>query len=94
MWFLPIEPSSVKKRWRLQPGKIFLIDLIEKKIVNNEEIKEKYATKNNYESHLKNNQICQDLCVGTCQDVSGCVRMCRGGIIVLSIQFNFISLPY
>ena len=28
-----------------------------KKIVNNEEIKEKYATKNNYESHLKKNQI-------------------------------------
>ena len=57
MGVLPIEPSSVKKRWRLQPGKIFLIDLIEKKIVNNEEIKEKYATKNNYESHLKKNQI-------------------------------------
>ena len=30
MGVLPIEPSSVKKRWRLQPGKIFLIDLIEK----------------------------------------------------------------
>ena len=57
MGVLPIEPSSVKKRWRLQPGKIFLIDLIEKKIVNNEEIKKKYATKNNYESHLKKNQI-------------------------------------
>ena len=57
MGVLPIEPSSVRKRWRLQPGKIFLIDLIEKKIVNNEEIKEKYATKNNYESHLKKNQI-------------------------------------
>ena len=57
MGVLPIEPSNVKKRWRLQPGKIFLIDLIEKKIVNNEEIKEKYATKNNYESHLKKNQI-------------------------------------
>ena len=57
MGVLPIEPSNVRKRWRLQPGKIFLIDLIEKKIVNNEEIKEKYATKNNYESHLKKNQI-------------------------------------
>ena len=28
-----------------------------KKIIDNEEIKEKYATKNNYESHLKKNQI-------------------------------------
>ena len=27
MGVLPINPSSVKKRWRLQPGKIFLIDL-------------------------------------------------------------------
>ena len=34
-----------------------MIDLIEKKIIDNEEIKEKYATKNNYESHLKKNQI-------------------------------------
>ena len=43
MGVLPVEPSKVRKRWRLQPGKIFLIDLIEKKIVDNEEIKSKYA---------------------------------------------------
>ena len=45
-------------------------------------------------TNLKNNHICQDLCVGTCQDVSGCVRVCQGGIIVLSIQFNLMSLRY
>ena len=39
MGVLPINPSKVIKRWRLQPGKIFLIDQIEKKIINNEEIK-------------------------------------------------------
>ena len=57
MGVLPVEPSKVRKRWRLQPGKIFLIDLIEKKIVDNEEIKNKYANKHNYESHLRKNQV-------------------------------------
>ena len=57
MGVLPVEPSKVRKRWRLQPGKIFLIDLIEKKIVDNEEIKSKYANKHNYNSHLRKNQV-------------------------------------
>ncbi|MFL2679763.1 MAG: glutamate synthase large subunit [Alphaproteobacteria bacterium] len=57
MGVLPINPKKVTKRWRLQPGKIFLIDLVEKKVVNNESIKEKYASRVNYESHLKKNQV-------------------------------------
>ena len=62
MGVLPINPSSVKKRWRLQPGKIFLIDLIEKNIVGNDEIKTKYSSKFKYESHLKKSNFPQRYC--------------------------------
>ncbi len=57
MGVIPIDPAKVKKRWRLEPGKIFLIDLEENKIIHNEEVKEKYSKKYNYESHLRKNQV-------------------------------------
>ncbi len=57
MGVLDIEPEKVKKRWRLQPGKIFLLDLHQKKIMENDEIKLKYSTKHNYDTHLQKNQV-------------------------------------
>ena len=57
MGVLDIEPEKVKKRWRLQPGKIFLLDLHQKRIMENDEIKLKYSTKHNYDTHLQKNQV-------------------------------------
>ena len=45
MGVLDIDPKTVVKRWRLEPGKIFLIDLIEKRVIDNEEIKSKLSAK-------------------------------------------------
>ena len=57
MGVLDIEPEKVKKRWRLQPGKIFLLDLHQKKIVENDEIKLKYSSRYSYDTHLQKNQV-------------------------------------
>ena len=36
---LPTDPSNVARKWRLQPGKIFLIDFKKKRIVDDSEVK-------------------------------------------------------
>ena len=36
---LPIEPKNIARKWRLQPGKIFLIDFKKKRIIDDSEVK-------------------------------------------------------
>ena len=57
MGVLDIDPKTVVKRWRLEPGKIFLIDLVEKRVITNDEIKLKLAKKFDYRKSLDRNQI-------------------------------------
>jgi len=57
MGVLDIPPLKIKKRWRLEPGKIFLIDLNEKRIIENNEVKEKYSKKSNFEVEVRKKQI-------------------------------------
>ena len=57
---LPVKPEEVKFKGRLQPGKMLLADLSEGRIVPDEEIKRKLATKRPYGEWLKNNQILLD----------------------------------
>ena len=57
MGVLDIDQSKVVKRWRLEPGKIFLIDLVQKKIIGNSELKTKYSIAHNYDSYLNKKQI-------------------------------------
>ncbi|MCK7499918.1 MAG: hypothetical protein MZW92_63315 [Comamonadaceae bacterium] len=40
---LPIPESRIVKKWRLQPGKMFLIDLEQGRIVDDEELKNQFA---------------------------------------------------
>ncbi len=35
----PVAPENIAKKWRLQPGKIFLVDLDEKRIIDDSELK-------------------------------------------------------
>jgi len=57
MGVLDIDQSKVIKRSRLEPGKIFLIDLVEKKVLRNKDLKEKYAKAADFEKFLKKKQI-------------------------------------
>ena len=54
---LPIPDEEIVERWRLQPGKMLLIDLEQGRIVADEEIKRELATANPYKEWLKRTQI-------------------------------------
>ncbi len=54
---LPIPESKIVKKWRLQPGKMFLIDLEQGRIIDDQEIKAELAGANPYQEWLDQTQI-------------------------------------
>ncbi len=54
---LPIAPERVAKKGRLQPGKMFLIDTVGGRIIDDKEIKETYARRKPYGQWLKDNIV-------------------------------------
>ncbi|MBL8565762.1 MAG: glutamate synthase large subunit [Hyphomicrobiaceae bacterium] len=54
---LPVKEENIVRKWRLQPGKMLLIDLEKGRIISDEELKADIAAKNPYESWLKSTQI-------------------------------------
>ncbi|MAU95078.1 MAG: glutamate synthase large subunit [Fulvimarina sp.] len=54
---LAIDEKKIVKKWRLQPGRMLLIDLEKGRIVDDEEIKHEIAGANPYRDWLKNTQI-------------------------------------
>src|SRR3984957_11700776 len=57
---LDIAPEQVKVKGRLQPGKMFLVDTVEGRIVPDKEIKHRLASRQPYAEWLKENQITID----------------------------------
>jgi glutamate synthase (NADPH) large chain len=54
---LPIPENRIVKKWRLQPGKMFLIDLEQGRIVDDEELKNQYANARPYRQWIENVRI-------------------------------------
>ena len=54
---LPVPEEKIIRKWRLQPGKMLLIDLEEGRIVDDEEIKRKLAAEHPYEAWLEATQF-------------------------------------
>jgi glutamate synthase (NADPH/NADH) large chain len=54
---LPIPEENIARKWRLQPGKMLLIDLAEGRIISDDELKREIAGQNPYEQWLKRTQI-------------------------------------
>ncbi|MCA1963287.1 MAG: glutamate synthase large subunit [Prosthecobacter sp.] len=54
---LPVDPANVKLKGRLQPGKMFIVNMEEGRIVPDEEIKEKIAAEKPYREWLNNNLV-------------------------------------
>jgi glutamate synthase (NADPH/NADH) large chain len=54
---LPVEESRIVRKWRLQPGKMLLIDLAQGRIVDDEEIKASLAKAHPYKQWLGRTQI-------------------------------------
>jgi len=50
---LPVPEEKIRRKWRLQPGKMLLIDLEQGRIVEDEEIKAQLAAAQPYEEWLK-----------------------------------------
>ncbi|ALA16628.1 glutamate synthase [Chelatococcus sp. CO-6] len=57
MGVLPIPEEKIVEKWRLQPGKMLLIDLEEGRIVSDEEIKSELSRRHPYKEWLKRTQI-------------------------------------
>ncbi len=57
MGVLPIDDRIIKQKWRLQPGKMLLVDLEEGRIISDEEIKAKFAKLHPYKDWLKRSQM-------------------------------------
>jgi len=57
---LDVLPEQVKRKGRLQPGKMFLVDTVEGRIVSDKEIKQKLASQQPYAHWLTENQITID----------------------------------
>jgi len=57
---LPVRPEEVKKKGRLQPGKMLLVDTLEGRIVSDREIKRSLYSRNPYQLWIKENQITLD----------------------------------
>ena len=53
---LPVPEERIIRKWRLQPGKMLLIDLEEGRIIGDDEIKAKLAAEHPYEAWLKQTQ--------------------------------------
>jgi len=54
---LPVDESKVIKKGRLQPGKIFVVDLNEGRIISDEELKNEISTSKPYGEWLSNNKV-------------------------------------
>jgi glutamate synthase domain-containing protein 2/glutamate synthase domain-containing protein 1/glutamate synthase domain-containing protein 3 len=54
---LPVPPEKIIKKGRLQPGKMFLVDTQEGRIIDDKEIKDSYAARQPYGQWLKENLV-------------------------------------
>ncbi len=54
---LPVDPTNVAIKGRLQPGKMFLVDMGQGRIISDEEIKKSLVTRKPYAKWLKDNIV-------------------------------------
>ncbi|MFN0183388.1 MAG: glutamate synthase-related protein [Aquabacterium sp.] len=62
---LPIPESRITRKWRLQPGRMFLIDIEQGRIVDDEELKNQFASARPYRQWIENVRIRLDSINGT-----------------------------
>ncbi len=61
---LPVPESKIVRKWRLQPGKMFLIDLEQGRMIDDEELKSGLANTKPYKQWIENLRIkLDDVCV-------------------------------
>ncbi len=58
---LPVKPEDVRFKGRLQPGRMFLVDTVQGRIVPDEELKQTLASRQPYGQWIKENQVTLDM---------------------------------
>ena len=66
---LPISDSKIVKKWRLQPGKMFLIDFEQGRIIEDEELKAQFASAKPYRQWIENVRIKLDRIEATAEEL-------------------------
>ncbi len=54
---LDVDPATIRLKERLRPGKMLLVDTVQGKVISDEELKEKYASRQPYGEWLDNNLV-------------------------------------
>ena len=57
---LPIDPANIEKKGRLQPGRVFLVDIEQGRIIDDEELKSSLAAQAPYGEWLRHEQVSLD----------------------------------
>ncbi len=57
---LPIDPANIERKGRLQPGRVFLVDVAKGRIIDDDELKDSLADKAPYGEWLDRHQISLD----------------------------------
>src|SRR5664280_1965331 len=70
MGVLPIPEKDIIKKWRLQPGKMLLVDLDEGRLIPDEELKATLAKSHPYKEWLANTQIVLEELPGTANEAT------------------------
>jgi glutamate synthase domain-containing protein 2/glutamate synthase domain-containing protein 1/glutamate synthase domain-containing protein 3 len=57
---LPVKPEQVRIKGRLEPGRMLLVDTVQKRLISDEEIKKQLAARQPYAQWVKENQLTLD----------------------------------
>ena len=85
---LPVAEENIVRKWRLQPGKMLLIDLEQGRIIEDEEIKRSLAEAEPYEDWLKQTQYKLDD-LPAANDVLAATAIANDGTALLDRQQAF-----
>lgn len=93
---LPVAPEMVREKGRLQPGKIFLIDFEQGRLIPDDELKHDFAAKRPYAQWLREQRVTlDDLPSGTVPGYSGTTlfpRMLSFGYTSETMHFMLVPM--
>ncbi|HUB52705.1 MAG TPA: glutamate synthase large subunit, partial [Terracidiphilus sp.] len=58
---IDIPPEDIRKKGRLQPGRMFLVDTVQQRIISDADIKKELASRQSYGEWLRNEQVTIDM---------------------------------
>ncbi|HQE40138.1 MAG TPA: glutamate synthase central domain-containing protein, partial [Zoogloea sp.] len=83
---LPIPDEKIVKKWRLQPGKMFLIDMEQGRIIDDKELKESLAAAKPYQDWLSRINIKLDNCA---EPASATAPECAASVLDRQQAFGY-----